>query len=84
MSKFTLFRPVALRCVLVDILQDSSILIVDAPVNLPEYINFLARAARSAYLLPRGACHNRRVMSKEGEIGHWQINVATMVAHWLH
>ncbi|KAJ6188755.1 hypothetical protein N7519_003663 [Penicillium mononematosum] len=48
MPKFTPCAPWtasenAKRIVLMDILQDSSILIVDAPVNLPEYINFLAR-----------------------------------------
>ena len=56
-----------------DIFQDGSVLIVDAPGHLPGHINILAKTApgRSVYLAG-DACHDRRIMRKEREIGEWQ------------
>ncbi|KAK3388040.1 AhpD-like protein [Podospora didyma] len=58
-----------------DIFQDGSVYIVDAPGHLPGHINLLAQApgdggSRWVYLAG-DTCHDRRIMRKEKEIGEW-------------
>ena len=55
-----------------DIFQDGSVLLVDAPGHLPGHINILARTepGKSVYLAG-DACHDRRIMTREREIGEW-------------
>ena len=55
-----------------DIFQDGSVYIVDAPGHLPGHINLLARIGIDEYVYLGGdACHDRRIMRKEKEIGTW-------------
>ncbi|KAK3324326.1 beta-lactamase-like protein [Cercophora scortea] len=66
-----------------DLFQDGSLFIVDAPGHLPGHINLLARASgdddcgggsggRDKWVYLAGdACHDRRIMRKEREIGEW-------------
>lgn len=55
-----------------DIFKDGSLLIVDAPGHLPGHINLLARVdPLSSVYLAGDACHDRRIMRKEREIGEW-------------
>ncbi|KAJ5513156.1 hypothetical protein N7463_002708 [Penicillium fimorum] len=56
----------------IDIFQDGSVLIVDAPGHLPGHINILARTGPGKYTYLAGdACHDRRIMRWEREIGEW-------------
>lgn len=55
-----------------DIFNDGSVLIVDAPGHLPGHINILAKtSSESSVYLAGDACHDRRIMRKEREIGEW-------------
>lgn len=55
-----------------DIFNDGSVLIVDAPGHLPGHINILAKTGpMSSVYLAGDACHDRRIMRKEREIGEW-------------
>ncbi|ETN38717.1 uncharacterized protein HMPREF1541_06755 [Cyphellophora europaea CBS 101466] len=55
-----------------DIFNDGSVLIVDAPGHLPGHINILAKTGPvSSVYLAGDACHDRRIMRKEREIGEW-------------
>lgn len=56
----------------IDIFQDSSLYIVDAPGHLPGHINLLAKTGlnQSVYL-GGDACHDRRIIRKEKDIGTW-------------
>ncbi|KAK3329828.1 AhpD-like protein [Apodospora peruviana] len=62
-----------------DVFQDGSLYIVDAPGHLPGHINLLARVkddgeetnTRWVYLAG-DACHDRRIIRKEKEIGEWR------------
>ena len=56
-----------------DIFQDGSVLIVDAPGHLPGHINILAKTGpETSVYLAGDACHDRRIVRKEREIGEWQ------------
>lgn len=55
-----------------DIFNDGSLYIVDAPGHLPGHINLLARTGPlSTVYLAGDACHDRRIMRNEREIGEW-------------
>jgi glyoxylase-like metal-dependent hydrolase (beta-lactamase superfamily II) len=55
-----------------DIFQDGSLYIVDAPGHLPGHINLLARTEVNQYVYLAGdACHDRRIMRREKQIGTW-------------
>ncbi|KXX75589.1 N-acyl homoserine lactonase AttM [Madurella mycetomatis] len=55
-----------------DVFQDGSLYIVDAPGHLPGHINLLARTGDDSWIYLAGdACHDRRIMRKEREIGEW-------------
>ena len=59
-----------------DLFQDGSVYLVDAPGHLPGHINILARAANGNggqkwVYLGGDACHDRRILRKEREIGEW-------------
>jgi glyoxylase-like metal-dependent hydrolase (beta-lactamase superfamily II) len=55
-----------------DIFQDGSVLLVDAPGHLPGHINILARTGQDKYVYLAGdACHDRRIMTRERDIGEW-------------
>ena len=61
-----------------DLFQDGSLYIVDAPGHLPGHINLLARiddeendGTRWVYLAG-DACHDRRIIQGEKTIGEWQ------------
>jgi glyoxylase-like metal-dependent hydrolase (beta-lactamase superfamily II) len=59
-----------------DVFKDGSLYVVDAPGHLPGHINLLARVddggsnTRWVYLAG-DACHDRRIMRQEREIGEW-------------
>ncbi|KAI8673118.1 Lactamase-B domain-containing protein [Fusarium sp. Ph1] len=60
-----------------DIFGDGSLYIVDAPGHLPGHINLLARTRESEsdtkwIYLAGDACHDRRIMRHEREVGQWQ------------
>lgn len=56
-----------------DIFKDGSIYIVDAPGHLPGHINILARTSQTQKVYLAGdACHDRRIMRREKEIGEWK------------
>lgn len=61
-----------------DIFGDGSLYIVDAPGHLPGHINLLARVADTSapsgtrfVYLAGDACHDRRILCNEKEIGEW-------------
>lgn len=55
-----------------DIFQDGSVLLVDAPGHLPGHTNLLARTRPEEYVYLAGdTCHDRRLMTGEKEIGEW-------------
>jgi glyoxylase-like metal-dependent hydrolase (beta-lactamase superfamily II) len=55
-----------------DIFNDGSVLIVDAPGHLAGHVNILAQVSdtHSVYL-GGDACHDRRLLTGEKEIGEW-------------
>ncbi|KAJ4157804.1 hypothetical protein NW754_009454 [Fusarium falciforme] len=60
-----------------DIFRDGSLYIVDAPGHLPGHINLLARTSENEsdtkwIYLAGDACHDRRLMRHEREVGQWQ------------
>ena len=59
-----------------DIFQDGTVYIVNAPGHLPGHINILARVdesddERKWVYLAGDACHDRRILRGEREIGEW-------------
>lgn len=55
-----------------DLFNDGSLLIVNAPGHLPGHINLLARASNSHFIYMAGdACHDRRLLTGEKTIGEW-------------
>lgn len=55
-----------------DLFNDGSLLIVDAPGHLPGHINLLARTAGGRQVYMAGdACHDRRLLTGEKTIGEW-------------
>lgn len=59
-----------------DLFQDGSLYVVDAPGHLPGHINLLARTeggdgGTKWVYLAGDACHDRRIIRKEREIGEW-------------
>lgn len=55
-----------------DIFNDGSCLIVDAPGHLPGHINVLARISGTQQVYLGGdACHDRRLLTGEKQIGEW-------------
>lgn len=62
-----------------DVFQDGSLYVVDAPGHLPGHINLLARtdqldnSGHNRWLYLAGdACHDRRILRGEREIGEWR------------
>ncbi|KUJ11214.1 Metallo-hydrolase/oxidoreductase [Mollisia scopiformis] len=56
----------------IDLFQDGSLYIVDAPGHLPGHINLLARTGiNESVYLAGDACHDRRILRKEKTIGTW-------------
>ncbi|KAJ9236593.1 hypothetical protein DTO169E5_5584 [Paecilomyces variotii] len=56
----------------IDLFKDGSLYIVDAPGHLPGHINLLAKTAPERYVYLAGdACHDRRIMRRQKEIGEW-------------
>ncbi|KAF2846205.1 hypothetical protein T440DRAFT_246846 [Plenodomus tracheiphilus IPT5] len=55
-----------------DIFNDGSLLIVNAPGHLPGHINLLARTPDGQQIYMAGdACHDRRLLTGEKTIGEW-------------
>ncbi|KAF1833654.1 hypothetical protein BDW02DRAFT_623417 [Decorospora gaudefroyi] len=55
-----------------DLFNDGSLLIVDAPGHLPGHINLLARLSDDHQVYMAGdACHDRRLLTGEKTIGEW-------------
>ncbi|CAE7178574.1 Metallo-hydrolase oxidoreductase [Pyrenophora teres f. teres] len=55
-----------------DVFNDGSLLIVNAPGHLPGHINLLARTSESHQVYMGGdACHDRRLLTGEKTIGEW-------------
>lgn len=56
-----------------DLFNDGSLLIVNAPGHLPGHINLLARTSSSHHIYMAGdACHDRRLLNGEKRIGEWE------------
>lgn len=56
----------------IDLFNDGSLLIVNAPGHLPGHINLLAQTSNDHQIYLGGdACHNRRLLTGEKEIGEW-------------
>lgn len=55
-----------------DVFGDGSVHVVDAPGHFPGHIDLLARVGDSQWVYLAGdACHDRRILRKEREIGDW-------------
>jgi glyoxylase-like metal-dependent hydrolase (beta-lactamase superfamily II) len=55
-----------------DLFNDGSLLIVNAPGHLPGHINLLARTSPDHQIYMGGdACHDRRLLTGEKTIGEW-------------
>ena len=55
-----------------DLFNDGSLLIVNAPGHLPGHINLLARTSPTHKVYMAGdACHDRRLLTGEKQIGEW-------------
>jgi glyoxylase-like metal-dependent hydrolase (beta-lactamase superfamily II) len=57
----------------IDVFSDGSVYLVDSPGHLEGHLNLLARLAPGKFLYLAGdACHDRRIMRGELEIGTWK------------
>jgi glyoxylase-like metal-dependent hydrolase (beta-lactamase superfamily II) len=57
----------------IDVFSDGSVYLVDSPGHLDGHLNLLARLAPGKFLYLAGdACHDRRIMRCELEIGTWK------------
>lgn len=70
------WRPLGHLPATLDIFQDGSLYVVDAPGHLPGHINLMARidSGEAGYkwvYLAGDACHDRRIIRREREIGEW-------------
>jgi glyoxylase-like metal-dependent hydrolase (beta-lactamase superfamily II) len=55
-----------------DLFNDGSVYIVNAPGHLPGHVNILARTSEGRQVYLGGdACHDRRLLTGEKEIGEW-------------
>ncbi|KAL5398522.1 hypothetical protein PMIN06_002461 [Paraphaeosphaeria minitans] len=55
-----------------DVFNDGSLLIVDAPGHLPGHVNILAQVSETQQVYLGGdACHDRRLLTGEKQIGEW-------------
>lgn len=55
-----------------DLFNDGSLLIVNAPGHLPGHINLLARVSSAHFVYMAGdSCHDRRLLTGEKTIGEW-------------
>ena len=55
-----------------DLFNDASVLVVNAPGHLPGHINLLVRTSKDHSIYLGGdACHDRRLLTGEKEIGEW-------------
>lgn len=55
-----------------DIFNDGSLMIANAPGHLPGHINLLARVSDNQTIYLAGdACHDRRLLTGEKSIGEW-------------
>ncbi|ORY14065.1 AhpD-like protein [Clohesyomyces aquaticus] len=55
-----------------DLFNDGSVFVVNAPGHLPGHINILARVSNDRQVYLGGdACHDRRILTGEKEIGEW-------------
>lgn len=59
-----------------DVFQDSSVYVVDAPGHLPGHINLLVHVdegdiGKKWVYLAGDACHDRRILRREKDIGEW-------------
>jgi glyoxylase-like metal-dependent hydrolase (beta-lactamase superfamily II) len=58
-----------------DLFNDGSCLIVNAPGHLPGHVNILARKPDGQQVYLGGdACHDRRLLRGEKEIGTWDVD----------
>ncbi|KAI9723907.1 MAG: hypothetical protein M1828_004026 [Chrysothrix sp. TS-e1954] len=56
-----------------DIFQDGSVYIIHAPGHLPGHLNLLCRTAPAKWVyLAADACHDRRILTGEKQIGTWK------------
>lgn len=55
-----------------DLFNDGSVYIVDAPGHLPGHINLLVQTSHGKVYLGGDACHDRRLLTGEKEIGEWE------------
>lgn len=56
----------------IDVFQDGSVLLVDAPGHLPGHMNLLARVGSERYVYLAGdTCHGRRLVRGEKGISEW-------------
>lgn len=55
-----------------DIFNDGSVLVVNAPGHLPGHVNILAQVSETQQVYLGGdACHDRRLLTGEKQIGEW-------------
>ena len=55
-----------------DLFSDNAIHIVPAPGHLPGHINLLIRTDSGSIYLAGDACHDRRILRGERQIGTWE------------
>ena len=56
----------------IDVFQDGSVLLVDAPGHLPGHMNLLARTGPNGFVYLAGdTCHDRRLVRGEKSISEW-------------
>ena len=83
------WAPLAHLPATLDVFQDGSLYVVDAPGHLPGHINLLARtdkvdsSGHNKWMYLAGdACHDRRILSGEREIGEWRdVHAAVCCIH---
>lgn len=66
------WRPYGALLETLDVFNDGSLLIVNAPGHLPGHVNILARTGDNQQVYLGGdSCHDRRLLTGEKEIGEW-------------
>ncbi|KAK4174107.1 AhpD-like protein [Triangularia setosa] len=55
-----------------DVFNDESLYLVDAPGHLPGHTNILAWTEKGWVYLAADSCHDRRILRREKQIGEWK------------
>ena len=82
-----IWRPISLFPSAMDVFNDGSLYILNAPGHLPGHLNLLCRTSfkpAKYVLLAADSCHDRRLLTGEKDIAEWYDHDTPSVTHCIH